>query len=80
MSLEPVVEIWRPAPNSSSTQAFLGILFGAFSLGQGSPYITDFITAKGAATTIWEIIDQVGVGIESLPYVSKITDQVVDWG
>ncbi|XP_022083099.1 multidrug resistance protein 1A-like isoform X2 [Acanthaster planci] len=38
---------------------FLGILFGAFSLGQGTPYITDFITARGAASTIWEIIDQV---------------------
>ncbi|XP_033639476.1 LOW QUALITY PROTEIN: ATP-dependent translocase ABCB1-like [Asterias rubens] len=38
---------------------FLGILFGAFSLGQATPYITDFITARGAASTIWEIIDQI---------------------
>nr|XP_006814548.1 PREDICTED: multidrug resistance protein 1-like [Saccoglossus kowalevskii] len=40
------------------TPVFFGVLIGAFSLGNAAPAIGDIATARGAAYTIWSIIDQ----------------------
>ncbi|XP_033100770.1 ATP-dependent translocase ABCB1-like isoform X2 [Anneissia japonica] len=37
---------------------FFGVLFGAFSLGSAAPNIADFTTARGAAATVFDIIDE----------------------
>ncbi|XP_063964755.1 ATP-dependent translocase ABCB1-like [Lytechinus pictus] len=38
---------------------FLAVLFGAFAVGQAGPNFGDFTTARAAASSIWEVIDQV---------------------
>nr|XP_054767522.1 ATP-dependent translocase ABCB1-like [Lytechinus pictus] len=40
-------------------QTFLAVLFGAFAVGQAGPNFGDFTTARAAASSIWEVIDQV---------------------
>ncbi len=39
-------------------QVFFSVLMGAMNLGQASPYIEAFAMAKGAARTIFHIIDR----------------------
>ncbi len=43
----------------SCIQVFFCVLIGAFSLGNAAPNLQDFATARGAAYTIYNIIDQV---------------------
>ncbi|NP_001029122.1 egg permeability glycoprotein [Strongylocentrotus purpuratus] len=38
---------------------FLAVLFGAFAIGQAGPNYSDFTTARAAASSIWEVIDQI---------------------
>jgi hypothetical protein len=40
-------------------QVFFSVLTGAFSIGMASPHIEDFSNARGAACTVYQIIDQV---------------------
>lgn len=40
-------------------QVFFAVLIGAFSLGQAAPNFESFLTAAGAAGTVFEIIDRV---------------------
>jgi hypothetical protein len=42
-------------------QVFFAILIGAFSLGQAVPYLGKFVTAVGASSVVYSIIDRVSL-------------------
>jgi len=42
-----------------SPQVFFSILVGSFSLGAGAPNIQEFANARGAAYTVFQLIDKV---------------------
>lgn len=42
-------------------QVFFSVLIGAFSIGQTAPSIEAFASARGAAYTIFNIIDNVSI-------------------
>nr|XP_006823098.1 PREDICTED: multidrug resistance protein 1A-like [Saccoglossus kowalevskii] len=44
---------------SISFKVFFAVLIGAFSLGNAAPSIGDIATARGAAATIWDILDSI---------------------
>lgn len=40
-------------------QVFFCVMIGSFSIGNAAPNIGSFVTAKGAAAVVYEIIDRV---------------------
>ena len=42
-------------------QVFFAILIGAFSLGQAVPHLGKFVTAVGASSVVYSIIDRVSM-------------------
>ena len=42
-------------------QVFFAILIGAFSLGQAVPHLGKFVTAVGASSVVYGIIDRVSI-------------------
>ena len=46
-------------------QVFIGLLIGAFSLGQAAPCLQDFSVALGAAGFIYDTIDRVSWYMQS---------------
>ena len=45
----------------SSLKVFFVVLIGAFAVGQTSPNLQTFATARGAAHKVYSIIDQVRI-------------------
>ena len=45
-------------------QVFFAILIGAFSLGQAVPYLGKFVTAVGASSVVYSIIDRVSIHVQ----------------
>lgn len=57
-------------------QVFFSVLIGAFSIGQTAPSIEAFASARGAAYTIFNIIDNVSIFV--LTIIAKFLLKVKD--
>lgn len=52
---------WKSDALTSRFQVFFVMFFGTYALGQASPNLQMFATARGAAYKVYSIIDQVGM-------------------
>ena len=49
----------------------MGVLFGTMSLGQATPNLEFIAGARGAAATIFELIETVSIGVQIRSVVPK---------
>lgn len=56
---EIVILVHRTTVGKIISQVFFAILIGAFSLGQAVPNLEKFVTAVGASSVVYSIIDKV---------------------